>query len=96
MLEFEKGYARDQSGVRISARDGRRRVLFRVERQTAIEGLSLQPSTCEPIESLMEDHMVRIWRGCEHAYLDDMNHDNLTIIRVQERHLGYRRRQHQS
>ena len=96
MLEFEKGYARDQSGVRITARDGRRRVLFRVERQTAIEGLSLPLSTREPIESLMEDHMTQIRRGCEHAYLDNMDHDNLTIIRVQERHFGCRRREHQS
>jgi hypothetical protein len=32
-----------------------------------------------------------IWRrsDCEHAYLDDLNHDNLTIIRVQERHFGH-------
>ena len=89
MLEFEKGYSGDQSGVRITARDGRRRVLFRVERQTAIEGLSLPLSTQEPIESLMEDHMTQIRRGCEHAYLDDMNHDNFTIIRVQERHFGH-------
>ena len=34
--------------------------------------------------------MAEVWRGCEHAYLDDVNHDNLTIIRVQERHFGHR------
>ena len=34
----------------------------------------------------MEDHMVEVWYGCEQAYLDDLNHDNLTIIRVQELH----------
>ena len=80
MLEFENGYAGDQSGVRITARDGGRRVLFRVERQTAIEGLGLQPSTREPFEALMEDHMGEVLRGCEHAYLDDLNHYNLTIV----------------
>ena len=90
MLEFEDGYTGDQSGVRITARDRGRRVLFRVERQTAIEGLGLKPSTREPFEALMEDHMAEVWRGCECAYLDDLNHDNLTIIRVQERHFGYR------
>jgi hypothetical protein len=89
MLEFEKGYSGDQSGVRITARDGRRRILFRVKRQTAIEGLSLPVSTREPIGSLMEDYMAQIRHGCEHAYLDDMSHDNFTIIRVQERHFGH-------
>jgi hypothetical protein len=89
MLELENGYAGDQSGVRITARDGRRRVLFRVERQTAIEGLGLKPSTREPFEALMEDHIAEARRGCEHAYLDDLNRDNLTIIRVQERHFGH-------
>ena len=89
MLEFENGYAGDQSGVRITARDGGRRVLFRTERQTAIEGLGLQPSARKPFEALMEDRMAEVWRGCEHAYLDDLDHDNLTIIRVQERHFGH-------
>lgn len=90
MLEFENGYAGDQSGVRITARDGGRRVLFRVERQTAIEGLGLHPGARKPFEALMEDRMAEVWRGCEHAYLDDLDHDNLTIIRVQERHFGHR------
>jgi len=90
MLEFENGYAGDQSGVRIIARDGGRRVLFRVERQTAIEGLGLRPSTRAPFEALMEDHVADVRRGCEHAYLDDLTHDNLTIIRVQGRHFGHR------
>ena len=66
MLQFESGYAGDQSGVRFAARDGGRRVLFRVERQAVIGGLGLQPAGCEPLEALMQD----TWKTCgEAAYV---------------------------
>ena len=89
MLQFENGYAGDQSGVRVAAHDEGRRVLFRVERQAAIGGLGLQPSGCEPLEALMQDHMEDVRRGCLRAYADAPNHDNLTIIKVEERHFGH-------
>ena len=60
MLEFENGYAGDQSGVRIIARDGGRRVLFRVERQIAIEGLGLRPAPA----SHSRPSWKTIWRRC--------------------------------
>ena len=44
----------------------------------------------------MEDHMAEVRRGCEHAYLDDLNHDNLAIIRVQRASFRTSPRQHQS
>ena len=58
-LQFENGYAGDQSGVRVAAHDGERRVLFRVEKQTVIGGLGLQPRRREPFEALMKDRMER-------------------------------------
>lgn len=89
MLKFEDGYAGDRFGIRVAAHDGGRRVLFRVDRQTAMGGLRLQPSICEPFEALLEDHIEDVRRGCERAYSDAPNHDNLTIIRVEERHFGH-------
>jgi hypothetical protein len=89
MLQFENGYAGDQSGVRFAARDGGRRVLFRVEKQTVIGGLGLQPGRREPFEALMKDRMEEVRRGCVRAYADAPNHDNRTIIRVEERHFGH-------
>jgi hypothetical protein len=89
MLQFENGYAGDQSGVRFAARDGGRRVLFRVEKQAVIGGLGLQPGRRERFEALMKDRMEEVRRGCVRAYADDPNHDNLTIIRVEERHFGH-------
>jgi hypothetical protein len=89
MLRFENGYAGDQSGVRFAARDGGRRVLFRVEKQAVIGGLGLQPVGCEPLEALMQNHMEDVRRGCLRAYADTPNHDNLTIIKVEKHHFGH-------
>ena len=89
MLQFEDGYARDQSGVRVAANDEGRRVLFRLEKQTVIGVLGLPGGHCEPIEALIKDHIDDVRRGCERAYSDTPNHDSLTIIRVEQRHLGY-------
>jgi len=49
----------------------------------------LQPGRCEPFEAFMEDHIEDVRRGCERAYPDAPNQDNLTIITVEERHLGH-------
>ena len=87
MLQFEDGYTRDQSGVRVAAHDRGRRVLFRVERQTVM-GM-IEPLPGQPLEALMKDHMEDVRRACERAYADTLNHDNLTLIRVEERHLGH-------
>ncbi len=89
MLQFEDGYTGDQSGVRVAAHDGGRRVLFRVDKQTVIGALGLQPRRRELFEVLLKDHMEDIRCGCERAYSGAPNHDNLTIIRVEERHFGH-------
>lgn len=89
MLEFHNGYAADQSGVRVAAHDGGRRVLFRVEKRIAIKGLGLQSGVCAPFEALMEEHVKDVQRACRRAYLATPNLDHLTLIKVEQRHFGH-------
>ena len=55
MLEFHRGYAADQSGVRVAARDGGRRILFRVEKSIAIKELGLHPG--RRFDDLLQEHL---------------------------------------
>jgi len=89
MLEFHNGYAGDQSGVRISAHEGECRILFRIEKRTAIKGLGLQPSICAPFEALMKEHASDVRRACKRAYLAAPHVDHLTLIRVEPHHFGH-------
>ena len=89
MLEFHSGYAADQSGVRVAARDGGRRILFRVEKGIAIEGLEVRPGLRAPFEDVMEEHLADVRQACRRAYLARSNSDHLTLIRVEPHHFGY-------
>jgi hypothetical protein len=88
MLEFHRGYATDQSGVRVAARDGGRRILFRVENGIAIKGLGLRPSPA-PFEDLLQEHLPEVRQACRRAYLNRSNSDRLTFIRVERHHFGH-------
>ena len=88
MLEFHRGYAADQSGVRVAARDGGRRILFRVENGVAIKGLGLPPGAA-PFEDLLEEHLPDVRQACRRAYRAKSNSDHLTLIRVERHHFGH-------
>jgi hypothetical protein len=89
MLEFHSGYSGDQCGVRVSAQDGERRILFRVEKGIAIKGFGLQLGVRAPFEVLMEEHRADVHRACQRAYRGAPNSDHLTLIRVESHHFGH-------
>lgn len=89
MLEFQSGYAADQSGVRVAARDGGRRILFRVEQGIAVQGLGLRPHSRAPFEHLLQEHLADVRQACRRAYLGRLNADRLTLIRVERHHFGH-------
>ena len=89
MLEFHSGYSGDQSGVRVAANDGGRRVLFRVEKGSTIKGLGLRPGLGAPFEALMEERLTDVRRACRQAYLGAPNSDHLTLIKVEPHHFGH-------
>lgn len=88
MLEFHRGYAADRSGVRVAARDGGRRILFRVENGIAIEGLGLRPGLVS-FEDLLQEHLPDVRQACKRAYLSRPNSDRLTLIRVERHHFAH-------
>jgi len=88
MLEFQRGYAADQSGVRVAARDGGRRILFRVENGIAIKGLGLRPGPV-PFEDLLQGRLPDVRQACRRAYLSRSISDRLTLIRVERHHFGH-------
>lgn len=88
MLEFQSGYAADQSGIRVAARDGGRRILFRVEKRIAVQGLGL-PGHRAPFEHVFQEHLADVRQACRRAYLDRSSSDRLTLIRVERHHFGH-------
>ena len=89
MLEFHSGYAADQSGVRVAARDEGRRILFRVGKDIAVQGLGLRPSPRAPFEHMLQEHLPDVRQACRRAYLGRSNSDRLTLIRVERHHFGH-------
>ena len=90
MLEFHRGDAADQSGVRVAARDGGRRILFRVEKEDraskssgcARAAVSTIPAGGAPARHLAERADVPI--GAKAKNLDHLT----SLIRVERDHFG--------
>jgi len=87
MLQFHHGYAADESGVRVAARDEGRRILFRVEKSIAIKGLGLRPD--HRFEDVLQEHLPDVRQACRRAYRAKPNLDHLTLIRVERHHFGH-------
>jgi hypothetical protein len=89
MLAFHGGYAADQSGVRVAARDEGRHILFRVEKGIAVQALGLRPSPRAPFEHVLRERLPDVRQACRRAYLGRSNSDRLTLIRVERHHFGH-------
>jgi hypothetical protein len=85
MLKFDNEYASDQSGVRLVAHEGRRRVLFRIEKRIALKRLETR-SGVFPVRANSTESLNHIHTACKRAYLEAPRPDNFTLIQVELRH----------